>query len=166
MELFHVIYSPLQITRPAVKHSFFFCLGWLEQEQIRAYNSEYQLQIWCLMAYIIRKLAFLSSSIFSLFHHFISISPNISYYSVCIFFSLWDSSKQKNGGWVSDWGRICENKRFFLLFLEDDMKEGENERKGKGKWRKRSSFSCMLGTCKSLLEEKGRKYSGKIDALA
>ena len=45
MELFHVIYSPLQITRPAVKHSFFFCLGWLEQKQIRAYISEYQLQI-------------------------------------------------------------------------------------------------------------------------
>ena len=38
----------------------FFSLGWLEQKQIRAYISEYQLQICCLMAYSVRKLAFLS----------------------------------------------------------------------------------------------------------
>ena len=38
----------------------FFCLGWLEQKQIRAYIKEYQLPICCLMAYFVRKLAFLS----------------------------------------------------------------------------------------------------------
>ena len=56
MELFHVIYRPLQINETC-RQTFFFCLGWLELTQIRAYISEYELQICCLMAY---KLAFLT----------------------------------------------------------------------------------------------------------
>ena len=46
--------------RAAVKHSFFFCLGWLGQKHIRTYISKYQLQICCFMPYLVRKLAFLT----------------------------------------------------------------------------------------------------------
>ena len=54
------MYSSLLITRPAVKHSFFFCLGWLGQKQISAYISQHCHQIYCWIDYIERKANFLT----------------------------------------------------------------------------------------------------------